>query len=86
MGDVYTTGKFYEKQSDTLRDYLIDDTIRMSHLIDPSLDSKELHHNLIMLYFESVDKLIEFHKEISHTLEKHLEGKILDNNTKGVTR
>lgn len=83
MGDVYTRGLHYEKERDALREYLITDTVKMSLLIDPSLDSEELAHNLFLTSFESIDKLIEAHKGISQTLEERL-GK--ESESKGATR
>lgn len=86
MGDVYTRGRYYEKQCDALKDYLITDTVRLSLLIDPSLDSKELEQNLFKVYLEPVDKLIEAHKELSHILEEQLGRESLSDESKGIRK
>lgn len=86
MSDVYTNGLHYEKERNALREYLITDTVRMSLLIEPSLDSKELANNLFLSSFESIDKLIEAHKEISQTLEEHLGRESLSNESKGMRK
>lgn len=85
MSDVYTSGKHYEKISDTLVEYLISDTIRKMLLCDSSLDIRKLEDDLFRLYLESVDKLIDYHKGVSHTFEEYLMKGLLSNETKGPT-
>lgn len=67
MADIHDRWLYADNQKDILKEYLIDDIIRLSLLIDAVLDIKEMKMSLLLL---SAEELTETHRKVSNSFEK----------------
>ena len=78
MADIHDRWVHAEQERDTLRDYLINDIVRMSLLMDPNFNTQEASTDM---FYKPAKELADVHARVSQELEGMLQQ---DNTNKNV--